>query len=322
MGRRDRRRRRARDDAQRGCKAGRQREAEREVLRGVSLQVAPGEIHALLGPNGAGKTTLLRILCGLADPTSGSVELATRPGLVPSGDRTFYLRISGLENLIFFGRMHGLRRAAARRRALEVLDLVGLSDAAPRPAGRYSHGMQKRLSFARALLCDPHVLLVDEATHDLDPEGAERLRALTRDLAARGSAVLWTTQRVDEIRGFADAITFLHRGEVRFAGSVTELIARGDTSPRYVLRVRNGRPEAAPAAAALQRALGGGGAITPAGDASGEHFLLAPRGDTTLGRAIAALAAAGYDVLSCRQERSEIEEAFLALTAPGEEAAP
>ncbi|HEV2786091.1 MAG TPA: ABC transporter ATP-binding protein, partial [Solirubrobacteraceae bacterium] len=216
---------------------------EREVLRDVSLLVRPGEIHALLGPNGAGKTTLLRILCGLTDPTSGSVELATRPGFVPSGDRTFYLRISGLENLIFFARMHGMRRSAARTRAREVLDLVGLGDALRRPVGRYSHGMQKRLSFARALLADARVLLVDEATHDLDPEGAERIRELTRDLAARGAAVLWTTQRVDEIRGFAGAITFLHRGEVRFAGSVAELIARGDTSPRYVMRVRNGRPD-------------------------------------------------------------------------------
>ncbi|HWI07606.1 MAG TPA: ABC transporter ATP-binding protein [Solirubrobacteraceae bacterium] len=204
---------------------------ERDVLRGVSLRVAAGEIHALLGPNGAGKTTLLRILAGLADATSGTIDMATRAGLVPSGDRTFYLRISGLENLVFFARMHGLRHAAAKRRALEVLELVGLSDAARRPVGRYSHGMQKRLSFARALLAEPTVLLVDEATHDLDPEGAERIRALTRELATHGAAVLWTTQRIDEIRGFADAVTFLHQGAVRFAGSVTELIARGDTAP-------------------------------------------------------------------------------------------
>ena len=237
---------------------------DREVLRDVWLRVAPGEIHALLGPTGAGKTTLLRILSGLADPTSGTVDAAARPGLVPSGDRTFYLRISGVENLVFFARMHGMRRAAARRRALELLDLVGLADAGRRPVGRYSHGMQKRLSFARALLDDPALLLVDEATHDLDPEGADRIRALTSDLAARGAAVLWTTQRIDEIRGFADAVTFLHRGEVRFAGSVPQLIARGDASPRYVVRVRNGQPGVPPATAALQRALGPGATVAPA----------------------------------------------------------
>ncbi len=288
---------------------------EHEVLRDVSLRVAPGEIHALLGPNGAGKTTLLRILSGLVDPSAGAVEVTARPGLVPSGDRTFYLRISGLENLVFFARMHGLRRAEAKRRAAQVLDLVGLTEATRRPVGRYSHGMQKRLSFARALLADPTLLLVDEATHDLDPEGAERIRRLTSQLAAQGAAILWTTQRIEEIRGFADAITFLHHGEVRFAGSVPEMIARGDRSPRYVLRVRNGRPDVAPAPAALQQALGAGAAVIAAGDGNGEHFLLAPHDGTTLGGAIAALAGAGYDVLSCRQERSEVEEAFLALTA-------
>ncbi len=195
-----------------------------------------------------------------------------------------------------------------------MLDLVGLTEATRRPVGRYSHGMQKRLSFARALLADPALLLVDEATHDLDPEGAERIRRLTSQLAARGAAILWTTQRIEEIRGFADAITFLHDGKVRFAGSVPQMIARGDASPRYVLRVRNGRPDVAPAPAALQQAVGAG-AVIAAGDGSGEHFLLAPRDGTTLGAAIAALAGAGYDVLSCRQERSEVEEAFLALTA-------
>ncbi len=286
---------------------------ERDVLAGVSLRVDSGEIHALLGPNGAGKTTLLRILSGLTDPTSGSVEVSTRPGLVPSGDRTFYLRISGLENLVFFARMHGLRRAAAKRRAGELLELVGLSDAARRPVGRYSHGMQKRLSVARALIAEPAVLLVDEATHDLDPEGAERVRALARELAGRGAAILWATQRVDEIRGFAAAVTFLHHGSVRFAGSVPELIARGAVAPRYVLRVRNGSAAEPPETAALQRALGDIAEVTSTGD--GGYVLLAPREGTTLGRAIAALAAAELDVLSCRRERSEVEEAFLTLTA-------
>ena len=164
------------------------------ALDGVSLAVRPGEIEALLGPNGAGKTTLLRLLAGLMSPSAGSVRVLGQEverrnrearglvGLVPSGDRSFYLRISGLENLAFFGRLNGLRRRAAFERAAELLDHVGLADAAERPVGEYSHGMQKRLSVARALITDPAVLLVDEATHDLDPEGARRIRALDRGL--------------------------------------------------------------------------------------------------------------------------------------------
>ncbi len=188
--------------------------ADKTALDGVDLAIAPGEIRALLGPNGAGKTTLIRVLCGLVEPQQGTVLTSGRVGFVPSGDRSFYLRISGLENLIFFARLHGLRLPQARRRAQGVLDAVGLAEVANRPVGRCSHGMQKRLSVARALLASPQVLLVDEATHDLDPENARRIRGLVKSLADEGTAVLWTTQRVDEVPGFADSVTLLLHGGV------------------------------------------------------------------------------------------------------------
>jgi ABC-2 type transport system ATP-binding protein len=295
---------------------------DREALAGVDLSVRAGEIHALLGPNGAGKTTLLRVLTGLVDPSEGSVRVLGafergraargRVGLVPAGDRSFYLRINGLENLVFFARLHGLRRRAAFARAREVLEEVGLTEAAERPVGGWSHGMQKRLSVARALLTAPPVLLVDEATHDLDPEGAERIRNLIAALAERGTAVLWATQRVDEIRGFASAVTFLDRGRVRFAGSVEGLMAKA-ASRRYVIRVRNGRPGPL-IADQLTTLLAERASVEPGATADGEHFRLEPVAGVPLGSAIAALADGGIDVLACRQERSEIEEAFLALT--------
>jgi ABC-type multidrug transport system ATPase subunit len=280
------------------------------ALARVDLAVAPGQVHALLGPNGAGKTTLTRILCGLVDPDEGQVQTAGAVALVPSGDRSFYLRIGGLENLIFFARLHGMRLRVARDRALQALDQVGLAEAANVPVGRYSHGMQKRLSVARALLTNPKVLLVDEATHDLDPEGATRIRGLVTDLARRGAAVLWTTQRIEEIRGFAHAVTFLHQGKVGFMGSVGDLIALAPHQ-RYVVRVRNGNPDRPPDAHVLQTAVGTVACLSDAGGAQGE-FLLTPT-DGRFGSAIAALATAGYEVMTCRQERAEIEDAFLAL---------
>ena len=301
------------------------RYGDRDALAGVDLTARAGDVHALLGPNGAGKTTLLRVLSGLADPTAGEARVLGAPvrgraargrvGLVPAGDRSFYLRISGVENLAFFARLHGIRRRAAYARARAVLAQVGLEEAGERPVMTWSHGMQKRLSVARALLTAPPVLLVDEATHDLDPEGAERIRGLISDLAADGTAVLWATQRVDEIRGFARAVTFLDRGRVRFAGSVEGLMAQA-ASRRYVIRVRNGRPGAL-AAPELASALGVRARVEPGAAGDGEHFRLEPGAGVPLGAAIAALAAGGIDVLACRQERSEIEEAFLALTGAG-----
>jgi ABC-2 type transport system ATP-binding protein len=288
----------------------------------VNLSVRAGEVHALLGPKGAGKITLLRVLSGLVDPSEGSVSVLGAPergraargrvGLVPAGDRSFYLRISGLENLVFFARLHGLRRRAAFARAREVLEEVGLTEAAERPIGGWSHGMQKRLGVARALLTAPPVLLVDEATHDLDPEGAERIRALIGGLAARGTAVLWATQRVDEIRGFASGVTFLDRGCVRFAGSVEGLMAQA-ASRRYVIRVANGSPGPL-VAGQLAALVAERASVEPGAGSDGEHFRLEPVAGVPLGSAIAALADGGIDVLACRQERSEIEEAFLALT--------
>ena len=301
----------------------------RTALANVSLSVAPGEIHALLGPNGAGKTTLLRILGGLMTPDSGSVVVLgaeasrnTRAqraavGLVPSGDRSFYLRISGFENLLFFARLHGLRRREARERAHTVLGAVDLEDAADVRVGEYSHGMQKRLSFARALLARPRALLVDEATHDLDPHAARVVRALTREIAAEGTAVVWATQRLEEIRDFASTATLLRAGEVRYAGSV-ERLAADVRVRRHAVRVRvEEMLEPEVLAARVQHVLGSTADVELAGP-DAELFLLELRDDESIGATLTRLAAAGIDVVACREVQSEIEEAFVRFT--GEDA--
>lgn len=287
------------------------------ALRSVDLQVAAGEVHALLGPNGAGKTTMLRILAGLADPTAGEILLQGDPvqrvgyrawrkrfSLVPSGERTSYMRISGRENLIFFGRLYGLRAAAAAKRADECLGLVGLADAAKRPVNQYSSGMQKRLAIARALLVDPPVLLVDEATQSLDPEGARTTRSLARQAAARGAAVLWTTQRLDEIRGFADRVTVLRQGEVRFRGTVAELA--GTVITRTFL-VQVGASESEPS-----QLLQGLADVSTAGEG---HYRLRLNEGVSLGVALAALVEGGVEVVACREDISDVEEAFVQITS-------
>jgi ABC-2 type transport system ATP-binding protein len=287
------------------------------ALDGVSLEVCPGEVHALLGPNGAGKTTLLRLLTGLVTPTGGRVAVLGANvgarhrrdgvGYVPSGDRSFYERLSGEENLLFFGRLHGLGKRAARARARELLGQVGLADAAARPVAAYSHGMQKRLSVARALLGSPAVLLVDEATHDLDPVNAARVRGLVSRLADQGSGVLWATQRIEEIRGFADRATLLVDGRVRFAGAVAALLAQAE-SRRYVLRLGGNRR-----LSELQEVLGPAARLAALAETG--HVALELRDGAVLGDVVSMLAAAGARVHDCRRERAEAEDAFLALSS-------
>lgn len=293
-----------------------------EALRGVTLEVWPGEVHALLGPNGAGKTTLLRILVGLLIPDAGDVGVLGQPldamtsrsfrrsfGFVPSGDRSFYLRVSGLENLLFFARLHGLSKRMAVARARQLLEMVGLSEAASRRVGLYSHGMQKRLSVARALLTEPRILFVDEATHDLDPQGAERIRELVREQARQGVAVVWATQRVEEIRGFADHVTLLHTGTIRFQGTVPQLLASVPRR-RFLVRVKPGEDPAG-----MRAAVDGLAELRDGTDP--EHVVLGLAEDATLGRAIASLEAAGVSILACTEEGSGVEEAFLFLTRDG-----
>jgi ABC-2 type transport system ATP-binding protein len=295
----------------------------KQVLSDVSFAIRAGQIHALLGPNGAGKTTLIRILAGLQHPTAGSVEIAGfRPsanarvfrqqiGIVVSGDRTFYLRLSGLENLVFFARLHGMPRRRAVGRVGEVLADVGLADAAGKRVGEYSHGMQKRLAVARALLMSPPVLLIDEATHDLDPEAARRVRELVAKAASQGAAVAWVTQRLDEIRGFADLVTLLHAGRVRFSGTVPQLMSHA-APRRYVLHLAPGGRDSR-ALAPLRAMLAKIATLEEIGEQDSDHYVLSLGDGVVLDDALGALMSADVRVLSCQEERSEIEEAFLLL---------
>ena len=225
--------------------------------------------------------------------------------LVPSGERSNYLRLSGYENLYFFGRLYGLRASASRVRALECLELVGLAEAAKRQVGIYSQGMQKRLAIARALMVDPPLLLVDEATQSLDPQGARTTRILVREAAERGAAVIWTTQRLDEIRGFADRVTVLRKGEVRFLGTVAELAG---TVVTKVFLIQTG----APGDGLPSDLLNGIAEVTSAGQ---NQYRIRLADGISLGFALATLVEAGIEVVACREDVSDVEEAFVYLTS-------
>ncbi|MEP6599383.1 MAG: ABC transporter ATP-binding protein [Actinomycetota bacterium] len=201
----------------------------------LSFTVEPGSITGFLGPNGAGKTTTLRMLLGLVRPTSG---VATIGGQHYQQIRD-PLRVVGaaLEAASFHparsGRNHlRILCAAGRlpdRRADEVLDLVGLHDAAKRKVRGYSLGMRQRLALAATLLGDPHVLILDEPANGLDPEGIRWLRGFFRRLASEGRTILVSSHQLNEVQEVADRVVILDRGQLVRAGSIAELTAGADT---------------------------------------------------------------------------------------------
>lgn len=195
------------------------------ALDGLDIDVARGEIVSLLGPNGAGKSTLLRILGTIVLPDAGSASvcgvdvtedpLAARRkiGLMIGDERSFYWRVTGRRNLTFFAALHGMRRRQALARAAELLEVVGLTEAADRPVRAYSSGMRARLSLARALLGRAPLLLLDEPTQNLDPLAASRFRDTAISLAGeQGAGILLATHDLHEAVAISTRIVVLAGG--------------------------------------------------------------------------------------------------------------
>jgi ABC-2 type transport system ATP-binding protein len=202
------------------------------VLRGVSFDVAPGGIFALLGSNGAGKTTIVRILSTLLKADAGSAtvdgcDVATEPyrvrerisltGQFAAVDEI----LSARENLVLVARLRHLKNSGAI--ADELLARFDLSEAASRKVSTFSGGMRRRLDIAMSLIGNPTVIFLDEPTTGLDPEARIEVWRVVRDLAARGTTVLLTTQYLDEAEQIADHIAILHEGRIIANGTLAEL---------------------------------------------------------------------------------------------------
>lgn len=201
---------------------------------GVTFTVEPGAVFSLLGPNGAGKTTLIRILSGLILPTQGTASICGFDvakegykaraclGLVLGDERTFYYRLSGKQNLEFFGGLGGLSRRILKRRISDVLGQVGLEDSAQLSFMKYSTGMRKRLNLARALLGDPEVYLLDEPNSGIDPASARTIRDIIGELRQRGRTILLTTHYMEEAERISNKIGFLKKGSLLKVGELSE----------------------------------------------------------------------------------------------------
>jgi ABC-2 type transport system ATP-binding protein len=206
------------------------------VLDGVDIAVPSGSVFALLGPNGAGKTTTVRILATLLRPDGGSARVAgfdvcREPGQVRrrislTGQYAAVDEMqTGTENLRMLGRLAGLGRRTAARRAEELLDRLGLAEAADRRVGTYSGGMRRRLDLAGSLVRPPVVLFLDEPTTGLDPRSRQELWQLITELAAAGVTVFLTTQYLEEADRLAHRVAVLHGGRVVADGTPRQLKA-------------------------------------------------------------------------------------------------
>jgi ABC-2 type transport system ATP-binding protein len=208
---------------------------EVEAVRGISFQVAAGELFGLLGPNGAGKTTTIKMLITLLLPTAGRArvlgydvvreprEVRKRVGYVFGGERGLYERLSGLDNLKYFAELYGLTGKRQRARIDEVLELVGLAGRERERVEGYSRGMRQRLHIARGILHDPEVVFLDEPTLGVDPVGARALRATIAGLVEGGKTVLLTTHYMFEADALCDRIAVIARGRIVAEGTPAEL---------------------------------------------------------------------------------------------------
>jgi ABC-2 type transport system ATP-binding protein len=271
----------------------------------VDMSVRRGEVYGFLGPNGAGKTTTLRMLLGLIRPTSGTATVAGHAPGEPAGlKRTgsliespgFYPYLSGRENL----RVVADLASVAHRRVEEVLDIVELSSRAHRKFGTYSTGMKQRLGVAAALLKDPDLLILDEPTNGLDPQGMAEMRKLIKDIGQGDRTVLLSSHLLGEVEQICDRVGVISNGKLVSQSTVQELIGEEGVLVRAQPLDR---------AQEMLMTMFGSAAISRQDGAL--HLKVKPEQSTDINR---QLVAAGIGVSELRPFERSLEEVFFQLT--------
>jgi ABC-2 type transport system ATP-binding protein len=295
-----------------------------EAVRGIDLEVRPGELLALLGPNGAGKTTTVRMLGAILRPSGGRARVAgldvveqaqavrSKVGLLTEYPG-LYGRMAALEYLDFFGALLGLDALTRRRRAEALLRQFGLWEARERRLDSYSKGMRQKVALVRALIHDPPVLFLDEPTTAMDPQSARVVRDAIGDLRKADRAVLLTTHNLAEAEALADRIAIIRGGRIVAQGSFAALSRQLLGDPLFELRL------ACPAAAALPF-LDGLVAVEEQGDDYLRYRCAEPREVNPL--LLARLAGQGLPVVALAEMPRSLEEVYLRIVADEREELP
>lgn len=222
------------------------------AVEDVNLRVAPGQFFGFLGPNGAGKSTTIKMLTGLLAATSGNIEILgldlasnlvevkRQIGVVPEGLALFG-RLTGQEHLNFVGRMYGLDRETAASRAAELLAFMELADEPKKLVTDYSHGMQKKLALAAAVIHGPKVLFLDEPFEGVDAIAANTLKAMLQSMIARGATIFLTSHVLEIVERLCSHVAIIHRGKLVAQGSLEEL--RAGVEAQIAAALPSGEPE-------------------------------------------------------------------------------
>jgi ABC-2 type transport system ATP-binding protein len=290
-----------------------------KAVDGLDLEVATGSVYGVLGPNGAGKTTAIRMLATLLRPDAGSARVfghdvvteadAVRSRVSMTGQfASVDEDLTGGENLILLGRLWGHDRAAAKRRAGELLDAFGLTEAAGRQVKTYSGGMRRRIDIAASIVVTPDLIFLDEPTTGLDPRSRNQVWEIIRALVAGGTTVLLTTQYLDEADQLADRIAVIDHGRVIAEGSSSQLKASVGTGALHVRLVdTDQRPDAERLLTAALEV-----PVLLDGDPAA---LSAPVSDPQrAAHALSDLAHAGIAVTNFALGQPSLDEVFLTLT--------
>lgn len=214
------------------------------AVKGVSLSIPQGGVYGLIGPNGSGKSTIMKALVGLLSPDDGQCRVFGKPATAASNRREigflpenpyFYKFLTGEETVRFYGRLCGLRGKELAERTRELLELVGLTEAAHRRLGGYSKGMLQRVGLAQALVQRPSLLVLDEPTAGVDPIGSRAIRDIILNLKEQGMTVFLCSHLLEQVQEICDRVGILYRGVMIAEGSMEEL-TRDNSRTELVLR--------------------------------------------------------------------------------------
>ncbi|WP_109486783.1 ABC transporter ATP-binding protein [Occallatibacter savannae] len=204
------------------------------AVRDLSLSIEAGQMFGLLGPNGAGKTSSIRMMMGMTMPDSGTVKLFEKPfersnldrvGYLPE-ERGLYKKMKVLEQLVFFGQLHGLSAGDAERKATAWAKRLDIDEALPKKTEELSKGMQQKIQFIGSLLHDPGLIVMDEPFSGLDPVNAKLLEQTLLELKDEGRAIVFSTHRMDQVEKLCDSICLINKGQAVLSGRVREIKSR------------------------------------------------------------------------------------------------